>query len=199
MNLVPYIFSLFGYEKYYDPNKDVDDKGTHERYQEALVAEYDYYVKPLIDNIFRDVCEPTSALPQYLYMMEADSGNSALYPSNILAYRQAVEHHIKRYWKLKGTKRFLEVTMQMIGFNVTLNEIHDEFGFDSPVTFDDAKRRWDMTCPSCTEYEISIARNSGLTTPLSPEELAGVLSIVTVNNPINAIMLGIWFDGSQII
>jgi hypothetical protein len=163
MNLVPYIFSLFGYEKYYDSNKDIDGKGTHERYQEALVAEYDYYVKPLIDNIFRDVCD------------------------------------IKRYWKLKGTKRFLEVTLQMIGFNVSINEIFDEFGFDSPVTFDDAKRRWDMTCPSCTEYEISIGRDSGLTTPLSPEELAGVLSIVTVNNPINAVMLGIWFDGTQII
>lgn len=194
------IFGFFGsYEKRIDTNKDGAGKGTLERFNEAIGEEYDVEMQPLIDALMDNVQNPTACFERYIPLLELGSGNDRLYLSSGYPIRRAIQHYILRYWQIKGTKKFLESLLSFIGFNVSLTEFYSSYSFDSPVTFDDDDRRFDMKCQPCSDYKLDLSRIGGGTGAMTPTEIAAVLSIVTTNQPINAVLKGIWYNGTQII
>jgi hypothetical protein len=200
MGLQQTIFGYFGgYEKIIDTHKDVDDKGILERFNEALGQEYDENLEPFVSLLFQNVQDPVLCIPKYVQRLEVTDGNDSLYLSPDVDVRRSIQHFITRYWAIKGTKRFLKDLLGLIFLVPTVTEYFSSYSFDSPVTFDDVERRWDMKCQTCSKYRIDLVRSDSTTTALSSTEIAAVLSVVTTNQPLDAILVGVWFNGLQVI
>ena len=79
MILKDIIFKLFGaYDKRIDPNKDINDKGTLERFNETVADDYDANLHPLMDNLLYNLTDPLRCQEKYLRILELGKGNESL-------------------------------------------------------------------------------------------------------------------------
>lgn len=200
MTYETYIFpELFDpIDTYNDINKDIDGKGTNERFHECLGAELDENIMPYIDNLVANTLDPATCFDRYILYLESMMGYNkdlnTLYISSDAGIRRSILQKILRLYQIKGTKRALTILFSWIGMSVAITEIPNNFGFDSPRTFDDPVRRFDMRCSGCSDYNIDLTGPS-----LTDELLAAITSILTFNNPINAHIGIVTLNGTPIV
>lgn len=193
------IFSYFGrHDGVIDSYKDGNGKGVLERFNEVMGDTYDEF-HPFIDLVAQNVLAANTCFPKYLPTREYEYGNESMYPSATdLNVRRKVLHYMDALWNVKGTHKFLNSVLGLIGFHVLLTEYWGSYSFDSNVTFDDVDRTWDMKCQNCSSYRIDLVRLNGSLTAVSQAELKGIQSVEQINRPYDCVLKGIWFNGTQI-
>jgi hypothetical protein len=187
-------YSLF--DKRQDPNKDVDGKGTLERYNEVIGQDVDDNVNPLIDYALDNLTVPATMYDRYIPYKEADLGNIQLFLSFDPVMRKRIIKHWHRYVNIKGTIRCYEVLFAMLGITAVITEIFDTGGFDSATTWDsDIRPTLDSgRCKPCSFYSIAMTGP-----PLTTEIYNAILSIILFNEPINADLLELTYNGSSLL
>lgn len=161
------IFPLFGsYEKLVDSDKDASDKGLLERYNESIAVDFDTNLFPLIDKVRENVRDIQTMFIRYVPFFE-DMLGITVFLSSDLEFRRRLARYAHRYYEIKGTKRGYEVLASLLGMTVVITEDFTYFSFDSPVTFDDPVRTFDIgKCGSyCTSYTLDFSGSA----PSSPE------------------------------
>lgn len=190
------IFPLFGsYEKLVDSNKDASDKGILERYNESIAVDFDTNLFPLIDKVRENVRDIQTLFSRYVAFFEDMLGITVFLSSDI-EFRRRLARYAHRYYEIKGTRRGFEVLASLIGMTVVITEDFTYFSFDSPVLFDDPVRTFDIgKCGSyCTSYTADFTGVGVLT----PEMESAIKNIVKFNEPINAVLTGLTYNGNSI-
>lgn len=187
-------YSLF--DKRSDPNKDVDGKGTLERYNEIIAEDYDDNIKPFIANAHDNLVVPKTMLDQYIPSKELDYGNNLLFLSVDNEMRKRILAYWHRYVAIKGTRKGYEVLLCMLGITATITELFYQGGFDSPTTFDsDTRPTFDSgKCSPCSSYELELTGSV-----LTVDIYKAIFSIVEWNEPINAQLLSLEYNGLDLL
>lgn len=194
--LKDYIFDLFGsYEKLVDTNKDASGKGILERYNESIAVDFDTNLFPLIDKVRENVRDIQTMFVRYVPFFEELLGIDFFLSSN-LEFRRRLARYAHRYYEVKGTKRGYEVLASLLGMTVVITESFLYYSFDSPVTFDDPTRVFDYgKCGSnCTSYTLDFTGSA----PQTPELVSALKNIVKFNEPINAVLTNLTYNGNVI-
>jgi phage tail-like protein len=167
-----------------DTYKDVSGQGLLERFVNSNFEELDSYTVPRIENLIANVLDPTTCLAKYIPHLESWLGITVFPAEDNLYIRRKVIRWSRRYYDYKGTKKGLNALFKVINCTVVVSEVWSIYSFDSPVTFDDPDRRFDMgRCSACSFYSLSIAQNF---VNLTPAFLRGCYSIILFNHPIGA-------------
>jgi hypothetical protein len=183
-------FGLMGTDWFrYDPNKDANNKGTIERVSESIWGYWDSELEPIVGDIVAVVVAPQTC---NIEILEAIENSLAIKPNGLNLYdseyiRRLVAQYIRRIVAIKGTKKSFKVLFNMIGFECEIVEDLTNYSFDSPITFDDPDRRFDMGgCNSCTKFEVQIlSRENAPGTPLTDAQQAAANSIIEFCTPID--------------
>lgn len=192
------IFAYFGiYAKRADTNKDGDDKGTLERFNELMGKDIDDNLMPLLVNLTKNLYEPKHMIEGYIPFLESMLGfelGKTLYMGTSADIRRKILPHITKYYNLKGTKRGYELLLGMLGLTITLTEVFGVFGFDSEIGFDDTFRRFDSACPACSDYTLELEGEPAMTSSL----IAAIKSVITFLEPINARLREVTYNGDPV-
>lgn len=192
-NLKNTIFERFYsiFDKVQDANKNVENKGTLERYNEVVGEDADDFVYPAIDGALDNLIIPRTMLDKYIVDRENSLGNDVLFLDFTPTMRKRVLSHWHRYINIKGTIRGYEVLFNMLGISVTVTEYFDTGGFDSATTFDsDTRPTFDSgKCKSCSAYKLDLVGP-----PITSTIFAAILSIILFNEPINADFEGFTYN-----
>lgn len=192
-------FKLFGnYDKEKDSNKDAEGKGTLERLNLALARDLDTTVYPKITYLIENVLQPAVCFARYIPFLEKGYGNHTLFLSADIETRRKIQKYLLRFYTIKGTIKGYKILFNLLGFEASITEFWGEFTFDSPVTFDDPERRFDMQCMGCSKYCINLTRIGGGSEEPTDAEVTGILNIISFNEPINARLKCITFDETPI-
>lgn len=204
MNLKDIVFGLFGsYEAERDVNKNLDPdgqkRGTLERFVRACAEEYDDNFSPAIVNLLDNTLIPEKALVKFLPYLENELGlfgGGELVLFNTEASRRKVLKHILQLYKIKGTNTAFRILFKMLGFTgVTITETYPGNSFDSEYTLDDPGRRFDGSCPSCSNYYLDLLGSVTMT----PALIQGIYSVIRWNEPINARLKGVTYNGDYLV
>ena len=196
-NLKERIFGMFFtlFDKVQDANKNAENKGTLERYCELIGEDLDDNLIPFIDNAHDNLIVPLTMLQRYIADREISLGNNVLFLGTDDPMRRRIIKHWHKYVQAKGTLTNYNAMFAMLGVAATINENLNQGGFDSPTTFDsDTRPTFDSgRCRPCTGYDIVLTGP-----PLSTEIYNAILSIVLFNEPINARLTNITYNGQSI-
>ena len=187
-----YIFSLFSkFDKTIDSNKDGNNKGTFERYNEIVGDDIDTEILPFITNLVDDNLNVDTALLKFLpYLYQRTGINISLGDTEVI--KRKLLKYIHRLYSIKSTEKCYEVMINYLGFDVVI-ELHNAlFTFDSDTTFDDDVRTFDMFCPDCSEYTLKI---TGVPGSLTAEETQAIKDIIRFNEPINTKIRQVTYNG----
>lgn len=191
------IFSLFS-PSWVDRDslKDENGAGFMQRFNEMLADDTDTVVLPGIAELTDNVVNPDTALVKFLPYMEDLRGVS--YVDDVEATRRKILKYAIRFNKIKGTKRALEMLLNLyLGLEVTITEHFEAYTFDSPEKFDSTLRRFDRTKCSqyCTEYSVEL---TGAAVNLTLVQFKAVFEIIKWNQPINAKLRACTYNGTLI-
>lgn len=191
------IFEFFGYWKNIDSNKDVDGKGTMERYNEIIGIDIDDEILPLVDNLVPYNTLPRAVLERLLIYLEKNVG-SDLYLGSGIEMRRRVRQNIHDYYRIRGTLGAYHLMFGMLGYTITITETWTDYSFDSPLTFDDPVRRFDMNCSNCSSYRIDVLGDYWdeveEVSTIPDEDIEAFRSIIIFNQPINAVLSGMFIN-----
>lgn len=194
-NIANNIFGFFSrWDKITDSNKDVNDKGTLERFNEVLGSQWDDDIIPFIDGLLDNTLIPSTVLDKFIPYLEALVGLEPLI--NDLTIRRKFLENIIPIYKVKGTKRSYEIVFKLLGFDsVNIVEEDITFGFDSPITFDDEDRTFDLgKCYRCGFYTIELTG----TAPISTDLAILINNAIDLVEPIHAKLKTITYNGNDI-
>lgn len=180
-----------------DPNKDGLGKGTTQRFMESNFTELDNYSVERLESLLANVLDPTTCEDKYIKHFESWFGIT-VFPSFLLnSVRRKVIKHAHYFYKAKSTRLGYISLFNLIASTVAFTETHNDFSFDSPVTFDDPIRRFDMgRCFGCSSYTLTITQNLSITT--FNDFLRGCYSIIKFNHPIGAKLDSATVGGTEI-
>lgn len=182
-----FIFKLFSnYDKTNDTYIDSTGKGFLERFNLVVANDFDTEIYPKIEYFFENVLNPVSAFEKYLPFLEGGVGNDVLFLSANADVRRKIQKFILRLYQIKGTVKGYTHLFRLLGFNAEITESWLDYSFDSPITFDDAERRFDMQCQGCSKYCINLTRTGGGVAEPTPVEVQAIKNIIKFNEPINA-------------
>lgn len=193
-------FGLF--DKSIDTNKDVDGKGTHERYQEVVGDSIDQELLELIRLFLPNTIEPQTLfeelIPHAEHLLGYDRKNQTLQLGETTEWHRRILAHMVRYYHIKGTKRCYELLFEIMGLTVEIEEFWPDNTFDSSdpdITFDtDDRPVLDIgKCTPCSRYEVTVIGG-----PPWDEIAAGVTSIIRFNEPINAYRGLLTYNGQEV-
>ena len=189
------IFDYFGRrDRINDINKDADNKGLHQRFNELLAGDLDDNELLLINLLVENTRNPFTLLEQFLPYREQEFG-MPLFTSNLYTRRKFAAY-IRELNRRKGTKLGYELMFQLLGFDsATITPLPPESGFDSPLTFDDIGRVFDQKCKGCSPYIIDLYGSL----PITSELIQSVFNVIKYNEPINAGLLAINYNGSTFV
>lgn len=188
------IFDLYGSrDRKNDINKDVNYKGLHQRFNELLAGDLDDNEINLINKIVENTVNPATALVRFLPNLEYQFGIPAFNSNDDM--RRKFLCYIIRLNPYKGTKLGYIYMLRLLGFSgANFIEHSNNFGFDSPITFDDPVRFFDMGCRGCSDYEIDVLG----TLTLTPALTESIKAIIKYNEPINADLISLKYNGVTI-
>lgn len=189
------IFDFFGIrDKSEDLYKDVNGKGLHQRFNEMLAEDVDENEIDKTENVVKYTVDPDQCLDKFFFYREQEYGG--LYSiSAVPAIRRKIIKYASYLNRIKGTEESYIFSLLLLGFStVNIYEYVNTSGFDSPTTFDDEVRRFDMKCNSCGRYRIDITGSITMTNSL----LNSIMNVVRYNEPINATLDGITYNGDTI-
>lgn len=194
-----YIFPEYftPFDKYTDPNKDQEDKGTHERFCETIGKSIDDYMSPLMDNLLNNVVVPKTALDRYIPFQEKDAGyldEWRWFYLQPLSFRRALVQVLRQLYKIRGTVRAYEVLFGMVGLSVTVTQVvvTDTNTFDSGE-FDAGT--FDSPCSGCYHYKLELTGSGGITS----NQLLSIGTFILFNNPMNGIIDEVTYNGSTVL
>ena len=105
------------YFKRFDSNKDLQGRGTLERYMGILGEELDEEIVPLIEN-YLDVVDAQVSPERFLIHLSDTLGNPPDISQNLAEYRNILSF-IVSYYKIKGTEAAYQLFFSLLGFNIT--------------------------------------------------------------------------------
>lgn len=191
------IFNLFSpYDHQIDINKDADGKGTNQRYNEVVGKYIDEELIVMIDKLVDNNLLPNVAYEKFIPYLEERLGVD-LYLYDTLEWRRRVLRHILNWYKIKGTITAYKLMLGMLGFDsVEITEYMDVNSLDSPITFDDTYRVFDMNkCNRCVAYGLTLTGSFEIT----PDIVSAIESIVKFNEPINAYLRYIKYNDNPLV
>ena len=123
--MISFVDNIFSYftplDKRLDTNKDVNGKGTLERFNECIGLDMDE-VYPLVNDLLDNLYNPKTCFDRYVPYLESmlgfDIDKGLLYLFNTIAWRRVVVQHILHYYTIKGTRRGYEVLFNLIGISL---------------------------------------------------------------------------------
>ena len=194
---------FFGiFDKRIDTNKDVDGRGTHERFQMVVGNSIDQELLELIKQFLPNTIEPQTLfeelMPHAEHMLGYDRKNQTLQLGESVEWHRRILAHMIRYYHIKGTKRCYELLFEIMGLTVTIEEFWPEATFDTTdpdITFDtDDRPVLDLgKCTPCSRYELTVIGG-----PPWEDIAAGFVSIIRFNEPINAYRGLITYNGQEV-
>lgn len=181
------------YHQVNDTYKNVDGQGILQRYLRVYGDELDQNFVPYIEN-FLDIIDYIKCEDKFLPLIGSILG----YPPSINGlpetYRKILAYCIAIY-KVKGNCTSYEILFNIFGMEV-------EIEMDTPqkkltydpfpnITYDEdpTPYRYDSDCEYCTNYMLKVRNING--SPLDPNLLTKIQSIICWIEPINARLLGI--------
>ena len=179
-----------------DANVNVEGKGTLQRFVESLAQDFDENIKPLLDDSQANLIDPRTMLEKYLILKETELGNDVLFIGNSTTNRRKIIEGWHRYVSIKGTKQAYDLMFAMAGLTATVSEIFSISGFDSGLGFDSNVRpTFDSgRCSPCSFYTVDITGDT-----LTDEILNTIYNIIAFNEPINAVLGRLVYNGTDII
>lgn len=189
------IWSWFGLrDTVEDTHKDSNGKGLHQRFNELLAQDFDENSTHLINNISENTQSPMDVMTKFIAYRENTFGLCQISSDEYV--RRKFIHYANRINNLRGTKLGYIVLFRFMGFSsIALNELSLASGFDSAVTFDDAERVFDRRCQNCGKYSITLSGAMPMTASL----LNFILNVVEYNEPIDAKLKLITYNGTPIV
>lgn len=186
------IYDLFGVrDTVEDLFKDpTTNKGLHQRFIELLAGDLDDNELELIASIVANTQNPRTVFEKFLPYRELTFGVPAFI--NDEQIRRKVLCFISEINRRKGTFSGYRILLNLLELtDIVITELPIISGFDSPETFDSPVRTFDQKCAACSCYMVSVM-GSGL---LSAEKLAAIKLMIKYNEPINAKLKLIEYNG----
>lgn len=195
INLKVKIWNLYDeYEQLNDTLKDKDGKGLLQRFNEAVVEEYDTNVDPLVTNFVDNILNVDTIYDKFIPLLESVLGEFPTMASSFAGRRKLMKFALKLY-TIKGSVRAYEVMFRLIGMDTfLLEEFPDSFGLDSTVTLDDEVRVFDNFCTPCVQYDITLTG----TLPVSNDLISFVRRVINFNEPITARVRTVLYNGDEL-
>jgi hypothetical protein len=192
------LFNKFGpSEAIYDVNKDIEGKGTVERYNDCVSLDFDEQVMPLISDMVANLLDPFTAYLKFIPYLEAMLGvNFSLFIEEVK--RRKFVSLVNKIYDIKGTLPAYQIMIKWLGFDdVYIIEHESDGGFDSIYPFDSNKRTFDSgSCGTgCREYSIQLEGSITLTA----EIINQIYEIIKFNEPIDARLRSLTYNGSYVI
>lgn len=189
------IFSFWGvYDALTDTNK-INGKGFLQRFVELLAGDLDDNETSAINNIVENTVSPLTAQEKFLPYQEDNFGGLLDMVSGPYMKRKVLQHAAALH-RRRSTPSGYEILLRWLGFETaTVVSLTNNFGFDSPVTFDDPIRRFDMKCATCARYSIELTGAISVT----PEIYQAVMNIIEFNEPIDMQLLEITYNGNPFV
>jgi len=189
------IFKFFGvYAKRQDTYKDVNGKGVKERYQESLGWEYDDDVSDLIDNLLNNIIVPATMKSNIIPLAEYNLGGIVV-PLNNDNLRRKILRFAQRLYDIKGTLRGYIVLFNMIGITSVIIDLLSGTGTLDSGPLDDPNRTLDSNngC-GCIKYNLVLSGSISI----NDDVISAIYKIVDFNNPINAEVVQITYNGNPL-
>lgn len=190
------IFEFFGLQaKVDDINKDVDNRGFNQRFQELLAGDLDDNELALVNNFLTNLVNPTTLLEQYIIYREYMVG-AELPVSNDAYFRRKILPLYFRLYDIKGSIPAYVQFFRMIGFDtVDIVESISSNGLDHPdLTLDSDERRLDSTGAVAGYYEVHLTGSMTITENLKQF----IYNVIEINEPINAELRRITYNGTDV-
>lgn len=193
-NLTDKIFNLFGIRyKTNDINKDVNGKGFFQRYIEKISTDFDNNELDKVNNLLKNISDARTLENKYILYKTRTFGGPLFFTNNFTIKRKFILY-ANLINDRRGTFSGYKILFNMIGIpNCVITEYRNSFGFDSG-TFDDIDRRWDQRCKKCSKYKIEL---TGII-PLTAEVIQTITSIIEYNQPIDASLLLVTYNGAPL-
>lgn len=180
-----------------DTYKDPTGKGLVQRFMESNWQEWDDYTIPYLEEIVANTLDASTCFSEFIAHLESWQGVTVFPLESTESARRKILGWIARFYDVKGTRVGFESLFNMLDLDVAITESFNNFSFDSPVTFDDPIRTFDMSkCSPCSDYFIEL-------TPRNPvvytaEYLRGCYSIIKFNHPVGARLRYADLDGTYV-
>ena len=189
------IFDLFGArDKAEDLFKDISGEGLHERFLKLIAKDLDDNEIALANLLVENTGNPFTCLDRFVPYREATFGTPPFVPG--IPERRKFIALIKEANRRKGTKWGYTILFTILGMtSITITEYPPVYGFDSPGTFDDPGRVFDQKCRGCSKYSVALTGYAPLTASL----IQSISSIIDYNEPINARLEDVTYNGVSII
>lgn len=199
MTIEQVIFDRFfsRYDALRDANKDVNGKGTMQRFSELLGSELDVFrdlATDMLDNTRRwDTMEA-----RFIPYLEQHLGNDA--QPFLLSSDETMRRRIIRHWhRLVAERTTIPCITKLfawIGLSCSISELFDTGGFDSATTWDsDTRPTLDSgRCAPCVGYTVALTGSSVIDESL----WFGILSVIAFNEPIDAHLVSIEYNTVQV-
>lgn len=196
-NLKNIIFSLYPpMDKRKDVNKDANGYGTMERFNRMVADDFDIEILPYLGTILENTLIPETALQKFFIHIEDSLGVGSI--SDDFDIRRRFLMNLIPYLKIKGTKKSYISMFQILGFDsATITEQFINYSFDSPTTFDDIDRTFDMSCYGCSWYSIDLIGT--LPTPLTVSQVNSILFIIKFNEPIDTKLKLLTYNSGDLV
>lgn len=174
--------------------KDADGKGLLQRFNELLAGDFDDNEGDLLNNLVARTRDPNTMLDRFVPYAEDLHGLPTI--SDQIYIRRKLINLYRQLINRKGTKIGYEMLLLIMGFDtVTINEIPNVSGFDSPILLDNPVRLFDQKCKTCSDYDVLLTGSI----LVDGQVLVWILNSINWNEPINATLRFVTYNGAAII
>lgn len=213
MKFETYIFEEFYtiFDKLSDPNKDLNGKGTQERYTETWGSIIDGTL-PYVDNIGRDVIEAPYRLDSLVPYGEKAQGyleDWIWFFEEPMSFRKRLSAIMGKLYAIRSTIKAYEVMFAWLGMSVVITEDFVYLGgLDSPLLLDSPVRTLDSFANTWIDYEVALTGPVGaippfVTPPPDPAPsvmrlIHAIYTILIYNQAVNIRLKSITYNGIDI-
>lgn len=191
------IFDLFGIQaKVDDINKDGNDKGFHQRFQELLAGDLDDNELDLINNFVSNIISPYEILQKYVIYKELSMGFDLPISADDY-FRKKLYPLLYRLYDIKGSIPAYVQFFRMIGFDTcNITESDASEGFDHPTLTLDSDERpvFDSTGSVSGYYNVILTGSL----PLTDQLRQFIFNVIKINEPINAALNSVTYNGDDV-
>lgn len=171
-----------------DINKNSEEKGTNQRFQEMLADDWDTELLPFIYNLV-DTVYAENTPDKFVPYIEYYWGiiDPIIEDMDI---RRKILKYIPKIYQTKGTLTSYEIVFKILGFtSVFIEELQQETGFDSPLLFDDEQRRFDRNeCQTCSKYNLHLGGNLQISETFYNSIIKAIAFVEPINAKLNSII-----------
>lgn len=192
-----YLFNEFFtvYDKISDPNKDIEGKGTHERFNECIGEEMDEFLMPMVADMQKNLLEPLDCLDKFIPHLEHLMGYDTAWEWFFIGgldRRRNILRIITKLYQIRSTIYAHEVMFAWVGLDCVITELFADEGLWDDAGFWDDGGVWDTFCPPCGVYNIAL---TGSYMSLPDDVITAISTIILFNKPIDAIVGEVTYNG----